>query len=129
MKLKPGLVIGWIATALIGALNIFAGAMKFMPVEAGSDQAKMMESMGMTPGIEHALGVLELTITVLFLIPRTATVGFVLMVGYLAGATATILTHNQDITFMVVIMAILTVSGYFRLPELSARLCKRPVTL
>ncbi len=124
MKFSVSSLVGWICTALVGALNIFAGVMKFMPVDPASEQAKMMADMGMTPGLEHALGVIELTITLLYIIPRTSTVGFVLMVGYFGGVTATLLTHGQDATFAYVILAVLTVGAYFRNPELLTRLRK-----
>jgi hypothetical protein len=36
-----------------------------------------------------ALGIVELTCTILFLIPQTAMLGAILLTGYLGGATAT----------------------------------------
>ena len=84
----------------------------------------MMQSMGMTPNFVYTLGVMELVIAVLFLIPRTSTVGFVLMVGYFGGVLATLLTHGQDATFIYIVLALLTVSGYFRNPELLQRIRK-----
>lgn len=117
----------WVSTLLIAALHAFAGIMKFMPVTDPAQQA-MMASMGMTPNLDHALGVLELTILVLFLIPRTSTVGFVLMVGYMGGVLATMLTHGLDASFIYVIFAVLTLSGYLRNPELSARLLGKKIS-
>jgi hypothetical protein len=122
MKFRIGSIIGWICAALVGALNIFAGVMKFVPVPADSPQAAMMQSMGMTPGLEHILGVIELVSVVLFLIPRTSTVGFVLITSYMAGALATLLTHGQDGTFLIIVLGLLTVSAYFRNPELLTRI-------
>ncbi len=118
---RLGLVIGWIAAGLVAALNLFAGIMKFTPVPAGSEQEAMMQQMGLL-GLSHTLGVIELASTILFLIPRTSTIGFVLLVGYLSGALATLITHGQDGTPLIVALALLTVSAYFRNPELLARL-------
>jgi len=123
MKLL-GRIIGWTCTILIAALSIFAGVMKFMPVEPGSQEALFAEQLG-TAGLEFGLGILELAIVVLFLIPRTSTVGFVLMVGYFGGVVATMLTHGMtqmEVLPMYVILGLLTISGYFRNPELLSRL-------
>lgn len=120
-----GSVIGWICAILVAAFNIFAGIMKFTPVVPGSDSEKMLQKLGMTQQFDHVLGVLELTIVVLFLIPRTSTVGFVLMIGYMAGALATNLTHgftNMEAMPIYITFALLTISAYFRNPELLSRL-------
>jgi uncharacterized membrane protein YphA (DoxX/SURF4 family) len=131
MNTRVGSVIGWICAGLVALFNIFAAVMKFVPVEPGSQSAVFMERLG-TAGLERPLGVLEFVITVLFLIPRTSTVGFVLMVGYMAGALATNLTHgfsNMEALPIYISLLLLTISAYFRNPELLSRLLKKPVTL
>lgn len=117
MKLL-GTIVGWVCALLVAALNLFAAVMKFVPQDPASEGAKFMLQLGITPQLAHVLGVLEFVIVALFLIPRTSTVGFVLMVGYLAGVLATLLTHAQDATPMYVALALVTVSAYFRNPEL-----------
>lgn len=117
MKLL-GTIVGWVSLAPVAALNIFAGISKFSPVAPDSPQAAMMQSMGITPQISHVLGVVELASVLLLLIPRTSTVGFVLLVGYMSGVTATLMTHSQDATIGFVSLALLALSAYFRNPEL-----------
>lgn len=127
MKLRPLPIIGWISTILVAAFNMFAGVMKFVPVAPGSDAEIMGTKLGVM-GIEHALGVLELIIVALFLIPRTSTVGFVLMIGYMGGALATNLTHgfsNMEAMPIYITFILLTVSAYVRNPELLSRLLGR----
>src|SRR3989338_4458309 len=130
MTLRPGIIIGWICALLVAAFNLFAAVMKlFAPVPPGSPAEEMMKKLGME-GLMVQLGVLELLIAILFMIPRTSTVGFVLMVGYLGGALATILTHGfgtADTVPMYVSLFLLTVSAYFRNPELLSRLLGRSV--
>lgn len=125
MKLLTSILL-WVSTLLVAALHAFAGIMKFMPVTDPA-QLEMMASMGMTPDLGYILGVLELSILVLFLVPRTSTVGFVLMVGYMGGILATMITHAQDATIMYAVFALLTVSGYLRNPELRTRLLGKKV--
>jgi hypothetical protein len=120
-------IVGWISFGLLAVLNLLAGASKFFPVDPASEQAKMMLDMGVTPSIAMTLGVIELASVVLFLIPRTSTVGFVLLTGYLSGALATILTHGQPIGGMLPIMALLAICGWCHFPELTARLRGQPV--
>lgn len=124
MKLSFTSIIGWTCAILVSALNLFAGVMKYVPVTDPA-QLEMMKSMGMTPNLVHILGVVEIVSTILFLIPRTSTIGFVLLVGYTGGILATLLTHGQDATIIYVVFALLTVSAYFRNPELLSRLRKK----
>src|SRR3989344_7018779 len=124
MKLRSGLIIGWICTLLIGAFNLFAAVMKFLPVAPGSQAEEFGQRLG-TTGLEYPLGVLEIIIVVLFLVPRTSTVGFVLMIGYMGGVLATMLTHglsHADSLMIYVALLLLTISAWFRNPELVARL-------
>lgn len=126
---RVGTIIGWIATVLLVLSNGFATVMKFVPVEPGSQAELMGQRLG-TMGLERGLGVLEIAILILFIIPRTAAVGFILMTGYLGGALATQLTHGmtqQELIPMYVILAVLALCGYFRFPEFTARLMGKAV--
>lgn len=127
MKSHFGSIIGWTATGLIAAFNLFAAVMKFVPVAPGSPAEAMGQRLGVT-GMEYGLGVLEFIIIALFLIPRTSTVGFVLMVGYMGGALATNLTHgvtHAEALPIYILFVLLMISAWFRNPELTARLRKK----
>lgn len=122
-------IIGWTCTVLVAAFNIFAAVMKFMPVLPGSPAEEMGQRLGLTMQFNHALGVLEFIIVALFLIPRTSTIGFVLMVGYMAGALATNLTHgftHMEALPIYISFVFLMISAYVRNPELLSRLLKKP---
>lgn len=126
MKIRVSSVIGWLCVGLVAAFNAFATVMKFMPVAPGSPGEEMAKQLG-THGLEHGLGVLEAIIVILYVVPRTSTVGTVLMAGYLGGALATQLTHGIAITDpmlvpMHVLFALLAVGAWIRNPELTSRL-------
>lgn len=124
MSRRAGSVIGWICAILVGALQILSGVMKFLPVVPGTESATMIEQLGFGP-FAHQLGVLQIVIAILFLTPRTSTVGFVLIVGYCAGILATNLTHGMPFAAVApiyVMFILLTISAYFRNPELLHRL-------
>lgn len=130
MTSRARAILGWIPTILVAAFNTFAGISKFMTFPAGSDADIFSTNVGMKP-IIHQLGVLELAIVVLFVVPRTSTVGFILMVGYMGGVLAANLTHGYtgfgDTIGIYITFAFLIWSAYFRNPELLSRLLKRQV--
>jgi hypothetical protein len=99
-----------------------SGVMKFIMTDAtpGVEVAKQAGFWD----IRYELGVLQIVIAILLLIPRTSTVGFVLMVGYMAGALSANLTHGMyaDAVPCYVALALLTLCGWFRHPELTNRL-------
>jgi hypothetical protein len=53
------------------------------------DMAKGFEHLGWPIELAMPLGIIELTCTVLYLIPQTSVLGAILLTGYLGGATAT----------------------------------------
>ncbi len=124
MKSRASFIFAWVCTILVAAFNIFAGIMKFMPVVPGSDADVMVRKLGISSTLDHTLGVLELCIVALYLFPRTSTVGFVLLIGYLGGALATNLTHgftNMDALPIYISFVLMTISAYIRNPELLQR--------
>ena len=61
--------------------------------------------LGYSETVIIALGILLLTCTIIYLIPRTAVVGAILLTGYLGGAVATHVRAGQgwfEILFPVV---------------------------
>ena len=129
MKFRISSIIGWICALLVAALTIFSGIMEFVMPMNDPTIAAYVARLGLT-GLEYPLGATKLIIAALFLIPRTSTVGFVLMVGYYGGALATNMTHAIPLAEyfpIVVVLALLTISAYFRNPELLTRLKGKPV--
>jgi hypothetical protein len=117
-------IIGWIPAVLVSLFLIIAsGLPKFFIVD-GTPTADFVNALG-AGDILYPVGALEILCGILLLIPRTMTVGFIVTVGLLGGATATGLTHNVEGNwpwFPMVLILILTFSAYFRTPELLARL-------
>ncbi|HTV16896.1 MAG TPA: DoxX family protein [Acidobacteriaceae bacterium] len=83
---------GFIMTGLIALFMLFDAAMKFV---APKPVAAAFVRSGWPIDLSLTLGVILLTSTVLYLIPRTAVLGAILLTGYLGGAVATNLRlHN-----------------------------------
>lgn len=123
MKFRLFPIIGWISALLVAALTLFSAVMEFMPV---TDPVTLgfIESLGVGD-IAVQLGVTKIIITLLYLIPRTSTIGFVLMVGYYGGALATNITHGFTVDLyapILVVFVLLTISAAIRNPELLSRM-------
>lgn len=77
---------GYVIGVLPCSLLLFSGAMKLIqPAGLADNFAKM----GWPANYALPLGVVELACTLLYLIPRTAYLGAILLTGYMGGAIAT----------------------------------------
>jgi DoxX-like family len=106
---------GYIATALPVMMLLFSASGKFLKPE------------GMEPNIVHlgwrmdqmtSLGILELACVIIYLIPRTAVFGAVLLTAYLGGATATHVRIGDPYFFPIVTGIFVWLGIYLREPRL-----------
>jgi hypothetical protein len=77
---------GWIASVLPALFLLLDGAMKLVKPDF---VVKATVELGFAESVIVPLGIVLITCCVLYLIPRTAVLGAVLLVGYLGGAVAT----------------------------------------
>ena len=79
---------GWVLSILVALFLLMDGGMKLVPLQPVLDT---MPTLGWRNdlGMIRAIGGLLIAITVLYLWPRTAALGAVLLTGYLGGAIAT----------------------------------------
>jgi len=85
--------------------------------------AEAFARLGYPIGVSAGLGVLELAITALYAIPRTAALGAVLLTGYLGGAVATHVRAGStafEIIFPVIVGALAWVGVALRDPRVRA---------
>jgi len=80
---KAALWTSWIMSILPVLMLVMSGVMKIMQTP---EVVKGFEKW--PAGSAVAIGILELACTVVYLIPRTAVLGAILLTGYLGGATA-----------------------------------------
>jgi hypothetical protein len=83
---KGKLWVGRIMSALPALFLIMDSIMKIMNVPAVSET---MIKLGYPPELSLTLGIITLICVALYLIPRTAVLGAILLTGYLGGAVAT----------------------------------------
>lgn len=109
-------ITGWILTGLVGLFLIGAsGVPKFLDWP-GKDA--MLGHMGIASTLMPVIGVIEIAVALIYLIPRTTFLGAILITGYLGGAVMTHLRVGDPWWFPIVI-GVLAWSGVaLRRPEI-----------
>ena len=79
--------IGWGITGLLALMLIFSASVKVMNLM--DVDKEMIGRLGYPKELILIIGIVELSCLAIFLIPRTAVLGAVLLTGYLGGAVAT----------------------------------------
>ncbi len=101
--------VGYFLSALVSLLLIFSAYMKFAkPAGFAENFAQFGYSISTATG----LGIVEISCLILYLFPRTAVLGAILMAGYLGGATATHLRVG-DVFVMPFIAGVIAWGGLF----------------
>ncbi|HSI62667.1 MAG TPA: DoxX family protein [Candidatus Saccharimonadia bacterium] len=76
---------GWVLSALPSLMLIMSGVMKLAPP---ASVVAEMEKSGFPMQLATPLGITELACVVLYLFPRTAVLGAILLAAYLGGAVS-----------------------------------------
>ena len=116
---KGARIAGWIISILPVLLLLFSATFKFL--QPGDEFKKGLEQMGWTADTMFKLGFVEIGCAVLYLIPRTAVIGAILLTGYLGGAVATHVRIGDPSFVTAVILGVLIWLGlWLRDPRLKA---------
>jgi DoxX-like family len=124
MNMKKTQIAGWILSFLIAAFLIFASALgKFTEWEG---KAAMFEQIGYSTDTMVKIGIVEVSLAILFLIPRTAFLGAVLLTGYLGGATATHVRVGEAFFMPIIVGIVVWIALGLRRPEVFALALRAP---
>jgi hypothetical protein len=106
---KKMLWAGSILSALPVLMLLFSGGMKLLKPDLVVQE---FARLGYPESLVLGIGILELTCTAVYVIPRTSIVGAILLTAYLGGATA---THVRvgDPFFIPVVLGVLVWAGLF----------------
>jgi hypothetical protein len=116
--MKTTQIAGWVLSFLIAAFLIFASGLgKFIEFEG---KAELFQKLGYSTETMVKIGVVEIALAILFLIPRTAFLGAVLLTGYLGGATATHVRVGEPFIFPVIVGIVVWIALGLRRPEVFA---------
>lgn len=97
---STGKIVGWILSGLLTAFMLFSSMSKFASFEG---KAEFFAKLGWSEEVMHYIGVVEIIIVVLFLIPRTAFIAAILITAYLGGAIATHVRISDSYIFPIII--------------------------
>ena len=114
---KKALWIGWIMSILPVLLFLFSATMKFVhppQLDEGFTHLQLPVSWAL------GLGLLELACTIIYLMPRTAVIGAILLTGYLGGAMIAHLRIGEPPVTHVILGVALWGGLYLRDPRLRA---------
>jgi len=106
---KKMLWAGRIVSAPPVLMLLFSAVMKFTNAPA---LAEGFAHLGYDTRLALGLGILELTCTLIYVVPRTSVLGAILLTGYLGGATATHLRVG-DPFYLPVILGVFVWGGLF----------------
>ena len=118
MTTKTQRITGWVLTILVGLFLIGAsGVPKFIDFPG---KTEMFDKLGIKADLSPVLGVIEIGVAILFLIPRTSFVGAILVTGYLGGAVWTHLRVGDPWFFPIIIGVVMWVALGLRQPVIFA---------
>lgn len=108
MKTKKIITIS--LTVLVAIMVITSGFMKAIHLPWSVEGLVKFN----LPNSATLLGLMEMLFAVLFLVPKTMRIGFILLNCYFAGAMATELSHDGSMFNPAVPLALIWVTAFFR---------------
>ena len=113
-KSSKSQIAGWVLSGLVSVFLAGPSALgKFVEWEG---KAKMFDHIGFTNDVIMKIGVLEIILAILFLIPRTGFLGAILLTGYLGGATVTHVRVGDPYFMPIVIGVVMWIGMGLRRP-------------
>jgi hypothetical protein len=124
MQPKTKCTIGWALCIVVSLFLIGPSAMgKFVEWEG---KAEMFDRMGVTSDLVTKIGVLEITLALLLVIPRAGFLAAVLLTGYLGGAIMTHLRVGEPIFFPIAVAIVMWIGVGLRFPQVFALALGKP---
>lgn len=114
MSSNKSRIVGWILTGIVGMFMIGAsGIPKFFDWPGKNE---MMGNLGIPLTLLPTIGVIEIAVTVVYLIPRLSFLGAILITGYLGGAVMTHLRIGEPWFFPMIVGVVAWVGLTLRQP-------------
>ena len=118
MPSKAQTATGWVLTGLLGVFLIgVSGVPKFVDFPG---KTEIFDHLGITADLAPILGVIEITVRLIFLIPRTTFLGAILLTGYLGGAVWAHVRVGDAWFFPVIIGVLVWLAVGLRRPTIFA---------
>lgn len=121
MNQKTNKIVSWVLAGLVAFALVGSGMVKLSGGEQTAETAKGLGGSGHV----MLLGILELVIALIWLIPRTGIIGTLLAAAYMGGAIAVHFIGNQPVMIPLVIQMLIWIAAAMRFPELTKRLMNK----
>lgn len=118
---KARKITAWVLVGLMSALFIMSASMKLM---GGAEMATNFAKWGLD-GKLMLIGTGELIAAILFLIPRTSSLGVLLLSAHLGGAIVTHMSNGETFIPQAIMLLLVWVANYLRNPEMLASFTKK----
>ena len=121
MKTSPTRTV-WIGRTLSGLVSAFLAFDAAMKIALINPVVEATERLGYPLATTRPLGVVLLASTILALVPRTQTIGALLVTAFLGGATATLVRVGDPFWFPIAMGVLFWAGLVLRAPRLRALL-------
>lgn len=108
---KTRLWTGWIITSLVGLFLLFDAIVKLIMVK---EVIEASVRLGYPDNTMFGIGLVLLISTILYLIPKSAVLGAVLLTGYLGGAVTTHVRIGDPFYFPIAMGILVWIGIYLR---------------
>ena len=117
-------IVGWILGILPCLMLFISASMKFLKPP---DMQQSLDHVGWRMDQATALGIVEVSVAIIYLIPRTATLGAILIAAFMGGAVATHARVGDVFVIQILIGVLVWLGLWLRDPRLHALLpLRRP---
>jgi multidrug efflux pump subunit AcrB len=113
-------ILGWTLSVALSAFMIGGSAMGKFTEWPG--KAEMFSKFGFSLPLMQRIGMVEIAVALLFLVPQTAFVATILLTAYLGGATVTHLRVGEPFYFPIVLGVVAWIAFSLRRPGVLALL-------
>ncbi len=120
-KSKTRKIAAWVIIGLMSALFIMSATMKLM---GGEEMATNFAKWGLE-GKLVLIGTGELIAAILFLIPRTSSLGVLLLSAHLGGAIVTHMSNGETYLPQATMLLLVWIANYLRNPEMLSSFTKK----
>lgn len=115
MESKKLRIAGWVMSGLVTLLLIASSVGKFSDWEG---KEETFGQLGYSIEVMNKIGVVELTLAILLVLPRTGFLAAILLTGYLGGATATHVRVGEPFFIPILIGVFMWFGVAFRKPQI-----------
>ncbi len=115
MESKKLRIAGWVMSGLVTLLLISSSVAKFSDWEGKKDA---FGQLGYSIEVMNKIGVVELTLAIMLVLPRTGFLAAILLTGYLGGATATHVRVGEPFFVPILIGVFMWFGIAFRKPQI-----------